>query len=924
MSTFAHKERKTSDLVYDTRPFSEKFTGWLLHPRAPVALFAGIGVGILAFPAMAELLFIFALIMVFLTVSIQDFTGLVAMLPQTSRVKVDPKNRGVNKMGEEIGREAKGIIFVGNDSITKEEVWLTDEQARTHMLFFGTTGSGKTEFLVSICFNALVHGSGLIYVDGKADTSLYAKFFSMARAFGRDDDVLLINFQKGARDIYGPMPYKQSNTLNMFSVGTAGMLSELVKALKESKDDDIWVKQADGFIDALIRPLVYMRDSHGMHLDVNVVREFFLLDKLEELAWDYPQQYPGLETYNVVDGIRSYLMSKPGYKREARGNQSATTHEQHAYISMQLMETFGSLADSYGYIMKTPLAEIDFVDVFLNRRILVVLLPALEVSQSGLTNLGRIVAASVKAVMAKGLGSQVEGEYAKVYQTKPTTAPSPFPAVFDEYGAYPVPGFFVVPAQARSLGFWANFAGQDKPGFERESEKEAQSTYSNTNTQFAGKITCLETYKFFAEKGGKGRYSVLRRYERDQDSVGLGFRPEGQVEVEEIDRVTQRELQRKVSGQWHMFFEDKIVSINGFYADPKPVKHVRVNHFLRVQRPSKEEVEAFNSSASVFERALTSPDGIKGAIDVPSSPADLKDINDGFEVFAGPDVIATAGQVLAYCDMQERARAERFASLSAASGGDLGFSAADLQGLALPEGTPSPSEADLDFASAMKNLAVAAARPAAQKQRPATTSDATSAFFADVLDPSGETVLGGDQPLDAADRTDTWVVQAPPTGLGQTDTSLEPDFGMFESQSEVASVPGGVFDGLADVGAQADGVSVFASDVGAPEPGIGSEADIDLSEPSADAWLDLEFDPPKSGEGQLDRAATVDGLAAIEQALGSTASEARVTALTMAEDLQEVTRYNVTPPVAKAPDLQDFAELAAEIAELLHEPALDA
>ena len=46
---------------------------------------------------------------------------------------------------------------------------------RTHVLIFGSTGSGKTEALVSIAFNALVQGSGFIYVDGKGDNSFICK-----------------------------------------------------------------------------------------------------------------------------------------------------------------------------------------------------------------------------------------------------------------------------------------------------------------------------------------------------------------------------------------------------------------------------------------------------------------------------------------------------------------------------------------------------------------------------------------------------------------------------------------------------------------------------------------------------------------------------------------------------------------------------
>ncbi len=78
----------------------------------------------------------------------------------------------------------------------------------THVLIFGSTGSCKTEAMVSLAYNEPLKGSGFIYVDGKGDNSFFAKIFSMVRAvhgMGQEDDLLLINFMTGAwGDIIGP------------------------------------------------------------------------------------------------------------------------------------------------------------------------------------------------------------------------------------------------------------------------------------------------------------------------------------------------------------------------------------------------------------------------------------------------------------------------------------------------------------------------------------------------------------------------------------------------------------------------------------------------------------------------------------------------------------------------------------------------
>ena len=180
---------------------------------------------------------------------------------------------------------------------------------RTHALIFGSTGSGKTEALLSIAYNALIQGSGFIYVDGKGDNSLFAKVFSMVRSKGRTDDLLIINFMTGAKDIIGPQDKKISNTLNPFSSGSSSMLSTLIVSLmggaSNSGDGDMWKGRAIGFVEALMRVLVAMRDAGNILLDANTIRNYFLLPRLEAMVVDKlfirdGQESISLETCQVV------------------------------------------------------------------------------------------------------------------------------------------------------------------------------------------------------------------------------------------------------------------------------------------------------------------------------------------------------------------------------------------------------------------------------------------------------------------------------------------------------------------------------------------------------------------------------------------------------------------------------------------------
>jgi intracellular multiplication protein IcmO len=613
--------------IRDTRRPWLRFKSALLEPDT--SIFVGIAVAacMIYMTYLVELVMLVGVWLLMIMLMTQKSAGLSLRMPMSSG-RLDPKEvHPVTKKAQ----KAKGLVFLGNDQDSGDEIWLTDPQARTHMIVFGTTGSGKTEFLLSLVYNALIHGSGFIYVDGKADTSLYAKIYSMARHVGREDDVRVINFQTGARDIYGAQSSKMTNTLNPFASGSSGMLTQLIVSLMSSGggggNSDMWEGRAIAFASGLMTPLVYLRDIGELQLDVGTVRNYFSLDKLEKLAWQEYRDDPKFMA--LVEGLQAYLKSLAGYNVQSQGKQPESAREQHGYIEMQLTRTFNSLSDTYGHIMRTQLPEIDFTDVFLNRRILVVLLPALEKSPQELTNLGKIVVASLKATMATGLGSQIEGDRVDIIDAKPTNSPAPFMCVLDEYGYYTVKGFAVIPAQARSLGFMAIFAGQDYPGFAKSDENEAKSTLGNTNTRLVGKLECTETYRKFSELSGHAYITRVNRFERQHGDFTHSWKGDDAT-VEKFDRVAFEDLKGQENGEWHLWFGSDILRVKSFYANPKQVRQLRVNHLVSVARPLRSEIRALRRIGNKYDQILARPRGFAEVINhFPTS--DFVEISEGIE-----------------------------------------------------------------------------------------------------------------------------------------------------------------------------------------------------------------------------------------------------------------------------------------------------
>lgn len=594
------KEIQLSSIIKDTRTNKEKFSDFMGTPDGFMMILGLCGTMFFIFPAFGE---IWSLITAFLIryASKKEFR-LPFRIPKTSGL-MDP---GQINPGTDKPEMAEGIHFFGNERKTKKELWFNNSDMRTHVLIFGSTGAGKTETLLSLAYNSLVQGSGLIYVDGKGENVLYTKVFSMARTMGREDDVLCINYMTGSRDVFGPQEKKLSNTLNPLSSGGSGGLTELLVSLMDDGGGggDMWKGRAISLISAIMMALVYMRDQKEILLDVEAVREYLILDniiKMYKTRRDFPN--------HIRAAIRAYLVSLPGFQ-ESAPKQNDTVMEQHGYLQMQFTKMLGSLSDQYGFIFKTNLGEVDFKDVVLNRRILVVLLPALEKSTDELANLGKIIVACLKQMMAQALGATVEGTYAEVVETKPTNSPMPFMTVLDEYGYYAVKGSAVMPAQARSLGFSMIFAGQDLPAFEKASKEEAASIVANCNIKMCMKLEDpKDTYQLFEAAAAETTVVVDGKYERKEG--GGGIRQSGGGSTETRKRINILDLKDQKEGEAHIIFKSALVRAKMFYAfAPKPPK-ITMNYFVRVEPPDIEVINQIDNGLKSLIKNVANENKIK-------------------------------------------------------------------------------------------------------------------------------------------------------------------------------------------------------------------------------------------------------------------------------------------------------------------------
>ncbi len=593
-------------------------------------------------------------------------------LPMRVPASWDGQDYGELKDGSDTEfKTASGILYLGADRDGKD-LWITNSDARRHIFTLGTTGSGKTEFLLGLLVQPMMWGSGCMFVDGKGTPEFYSRVYSLAKRFGREDDVRLINFT-GVSAADGADPDapagsrgSQSNTLNPFANGSADQIANMVASLMGGGgggENSMWSDRAVQLVSTLIRVLVELRDRREIQLDVQTIRSYMplgvgvpdgvaalrkLVQQGEKIKTDKkarargaelgisgdcaaammmmePEDWRRVKSETTVSALylralngefseasrlalQGFLTTLPGYMlfRAFEGQeQESKTLEQHGFLTMQLTKPLGTMADDFGHIFRTPLAEVDMNDVIFNRRILVVLLPALQKAPEETKNLGRIIVAMAKAMMGAASGSKVVGTRREIVDTLPTRSSSPFIAVFDEAGYYLVKGMDVMAAQARSLGFSIVVGAQDLQAMRGDSPQAADSVIANTYLNAIGATVDADaTLKFVRDKIGSIKAAMSAGGTRVAGLFASRWMDSGNFNYTEVDRVNAADLRSLTPGEFKFIFQDRIVDGRSFYVGSDITPEISINYFLAIRGPLDTRPGETNDPEEVFRNAL--------------------------------------------------------------------------------------------------------------------------------------------------------------------------------------------------------------------------------------------------------------------------------------------------------------------------------
>lgn len=494
------------------------------------------------------------------------------------------------------------INFYGNVIPTGQQAWTPNDVETAHKLILGTTGAGKTEAILTDLYNSMLNGGGGIVIDGKAEVNIADKVYGLAHRMGRAPDVSVLSFMTGSADMRAASPHQATATFNPLAYGSSSFCSELLKSMLASASGDggNWLKLGEQFLDSLVRVLVYARDVGLLKLTVGAVRRHLELPGVTRLFELINSNRAVLEQRGVVvpddvlDGLVTYVRNIPGIPQEAAASiidgvyperLAQTILDQHGYRAMQLVPVLSMLADEYGHIFEAETPDIDIWDVLVNRKILVVLLPALEKSPSSLSNLGKVVLAAVKSCLSMALGFHTEGDVQVRRQRAAMSGRWPFRIICDEVGFYFVDGIAVTAAQARSLGVGFSYGAQDIPGLRRENPKEADMIIGNTGLKLIGKIEDpKDTMDVVTARGGAEFVKAIDGEEIDEGLNSTHVRSR-RIKYERRDAITIRDLETLKDGRWYVIHSGERFVMQGMSTGSltKRIKHTFHNSFLNCE-----------------------------------------------------------------------------------------------------------------------------------------------------------------------------------------------------------------------------------------------------------------------------------------------------------------------------------------------------
>jgi len=424
-------------------------------------------------------------------------------------------------------------------------------QMTQHCLVMGSTGSGKSVFLLQLLKQVIFKGGGSTFIDGKADLKLMRQVMAIAYEFGREDDIVILNFNTEKTEDGKQV---KSNTFNLFANGEPDEIFETLKSIALPNKDEFFITQAASVLKASLVGLFFDRDVKNKPVTMKDLGERLELGAFRiqmvppaDPTIDLVEQTPDLEilaanpsllpfahlwcppTYNFAGKLAKDFYAE--YLRTYKGDEIAMNeiddepeipeqmNTQHGY-SQTYFSFLKELATKFGNIFNDKYSDIDFRSIIADNKIMYVLLPEMKLSPATAQKLGLLVIDSMKKGISKSLGSDAESDIKSGFlDTLRATSNPTHLFILDEFGSYITEAIEAILAQARSVGIGVIIAAQDIASLNKSEAKEIlkERIIANCVTKVFLKLTDNVSANQAIELIGKIKVMENTGYEIDDD-----------------------------------------------------------------------------------------------------------------------------------------------------------------------------------------------------------------------------------------------------------------------------------------------------------------------------------------------------------------------------------------------------------------------
>ncbi len=500
--------------------------------------------------------------------------------------------------------KASGILYMGylRGRDAGRELWLSMDDMCRHILMFGTTGAGKTEALLGYVLCQLGFGKGLIYSDAKAQNDVPTAIASLTRYYGREDDLRHMNFINGGRSraqelLDDDKSRPETNTINAFGLAQESYIINLMDSMLPSAGNDGgWQEKAKAMSQALVFSLVYKCRREGKVMSQRTIQAHMPLRALAKL---YIQSVEEEWHEDARLPLENYLSTLAGFdltKVDSPSEWAPEALNQHGYLIQQFSRMLSMFNDMYGHVFALDAGDIDLKDVIHNDRILMVLIPALELSSSEASTLGRLYVSQIAMILSQDLGEKIEGKAEDILVVRKYKDRFPFLWIMDEIGAVYTEKVGELATQVRSLGICLLLAGQEAQRLKSAAGDKVWTLIANMGTRITGKIMDpKDTLEILQLMAGKEVVSEVSGMVRQAGMLGSSWEDSDSLNLREHNKVSVEEVQKLQEGENITLFKGEVIRGSSLYiadVDKLSKEAIRINRFVEVSPPSLDELLA--------------------------------------------------------------------------------------------------------------------------------------------------------------------------------------------------------------------------------------------------------------------------------------------------------------------------------------------